>query len=83
VRPSGYLRRHDEAIRRIMDAVEMPDRMAENLAMFIRQNGASLSKKRREGEFKQLRDDEVTWIERIVNDAFEGLEEPAASKSSE
>ena len=51
--------------------------------MFIRQNGASLSKKRREGEFKQLRDDEVTLIERIVNDAFEGLEGPAASKSSE
>ena len=33
-----YLRRHDEAIRRIMDTVEMPDRVAENLVMFIRQN---------------------------------------------
>ena len=52
-REIDYLRRHDEAIRRIMDAVEMPDRLAENLVMFIRQNNGTLSKKRREGEFKQ------------------------------
>lgn len=31
-----YLRRHDQATRRIMDAVEMPDRLAENLVMFVR-----------------------------------------------
>ena len=29
-REIDYLRRHDEAIRRIMDTVEMPDRLAEN-----------------------------------------------------
>jgi hypothetical protein len=51
----------------------MPDRLAENLIMFIRQNGGSLSKRRREGEFSKLRDDEVALIERIVNDAFEGF----------
>jgi hypothetical protein len=67
-----YLRRHDEAIRRIMDAVEMPDRMAENLVMFIRRNKGTLSQKRREGEFSKLRDDEATLIEGIVRDAFEG-----------
>lgn len=67
-----YLRRHDEAIRRIMDAVEMPDRVAENLVMFIRGNNGVLSKKRREGEFKNLREGEVTLIEGIVNDAFAG-----------
>ncbi len=67
-----YLRRHDEAIRRIMDAVEMPDRVAENLVMFIRQNNGVLSKKRREGEFKNLREGEVTLIEGIVNDVFAG-----------
>ena len=68
-----YLRRHDEAIRRIMDAVEMPDRLAENLVMFIRQNNGTLPKKRRDAEFKKLRDDEVTLIEGIVNDAFAGF----------
>ena len=68
-----YLRRHDEALRRIMNAVEMPDRIAENLMTFIRQNRGTLSKKRREGEFKQLRDDEVVLIEGIVNEAFVGF----------
>lgn len=67
-----YLRRHDEAIRRIMDAVEMPDRLAENLVMFIRENNGTLSKRRREGEFQKLREDEVTLIEAIVHDVFEG-----------
>jgi hypothetical protein len=76
-REIDYLRRHDEAIRRIMDAVEMPDRVAENLMMFIRQNKGSLSKRRREDEFKQLRDEEVSLLEGIVRDAFEGFEEGA------
>jgi hypothetical protein len=65
-----YLRRHDEAIRRIMDAVEMPDRVADNLVVFIRQNNGRLPKKRREGEFRKLSDDEVTLIEGVVSDAF-------------
>jgi hypothetical protein len=72
-REIDYLRHHDEAIRRIMDAVEMPDRVAENLVMFIRQNNGILSKKRREGEFKKLRDEEVTLIEGVVNDEFAGF----------
>jgi len=51
----------------------MPDRVAENLVMFIRQNNGTLSKKRREGDFKNLRDDEVALIEGIVNDEFAGF----------
>jgi hypothetical protein len=73
-REIDYLHRHDEAIRRIMDAVEMPDRVAENLVMFIRQNKGNLSKKRREGEFKKLSDKEVSLLEAIVQDAFEGFD---------
>jgi hypothetical protein len=65
------------ALHRIMDTVEMPDRMAENLLMFIRQNKGALSKKRRLEEFSKLRDDEVASIERIVRDAFEGFAEGA------
>lgn len=68
-----YLRRRDEAMRRIMDAVEMPDRTAENLLIFIRQNKGSLSKRRRTEEFQKLRDDEVASLEAIVRDAFEGF----------
>jgi hypothetical protein len=72
-REIDYLRRHDDAIRRIMDVVEMPDRLAENLVLYIRQNNGVLSKRRREGEFNQLREDEVELIEGIVRDAFEGF----------
>jgi hypothetical protein len=74
-REIDYLRRHDEAIHRIMDAVEMPDRIAEDLVMFIRQNNGALSRNRREGEFNQLRDEEVRLVERIVGDAFDGFGE--------
>lgn len=76
-REIDYLRRHDEALRRIMDAVEMPDRLAENLVMFIRQNNGQLPTRRRKSEFQKLRDDEVTLIEQIVNDAFS--EEPRSN----
>jgi len=74
-REIDYLRRHDEALRRIMDTVEMPDRLAENLLMFIRQNGGTLPKRRRENEFKALDDKEVRQLEEIVRDAFEGFED--------
>ena len=54
--------------------VEMPDRMAENLIRFIRLNEGNLGRKRREGEFEKLTDDEVASIEAIVQEAFEGFE---------
>lgn len=82
-REIDYLRRHDEAIRRIMDAVEMPDRIAVNLVMFIRQNEGTLSKRRREGEFSKLRDHEIILIERIVGDAFEGFDEASVPAGRE
>jgi hypothetical protein len=58
-----------------MDTVEMPDRLAENLLMFIRQNGGTLPKRRREKEFKALGDTEVRQLEEIVQEAFDGFEE--------
>lgn len=66
------MKRHDEAMRRIMDTVEMPDRLAENLIMFIRQNEGKLAKKRRQDEFEKLTDEEVKMVEAIVREAFEG-----------
>lgn len=41
--------------------------------MQVCQNGGSLSKCRRTGEFQKLRDDEVRQIEAIVVEAFENL----------
>jgi Fic family protein len=77
-----YLRRHDEARRKIMETVEMPDRLADDLLLFIRQNKGTLSKKRREREFKALKDEEVAQIEEVVRDAFDGFEGDAAESSS-
>jgi hypothetical protein len=68
-----YLRRNDEALRRIMNMVEMPDRIAENLVRLMRLNEGKLGRARREGEFEKLTDDEVTSIEAIVREVFEGF----------
>jgi hypothetical protein len=56
-----------------MELVEMPDQMAEDLLMFIRKNNGKLGKKRRDGPFAKLTDEEVVAIEAIVREAFEGF----------
>ena len=70
--PEGIdqLRRHDEAKRRIMEMVEMPDRLAQDLIMFIRQNDGKLPKRHRKKEFAPLTDEEATQIEAICEDVF-------------
>jgi hypothetical protein len=70
-REIDYLKRHDAAMSGIMNAIEMPDRLAESLIMFIRQNDGTLAKRRREKEFAKLTNDEVKMIEAIVTEAFE------------
>jgi hypothetical protein len=74
-REIDFLRRNDEAMRRVMNTVEMPDRIAENLIRYIRLNENRLGRKRREGEFAQLTDAEVASIEAIVQEAFEDFTE--------
>lgn len=71
-REIDYLHRHDEAIRAIMEIVEMPDQVAEDLLMFIRQNEGALPNRRRQREFQALTDQEVQAIENAVCEAFEG-----------
>ncbi|MBM3503343.1 MAG: cell filamentation protein Fic [Alphaproteobacteria bacterium] len=65
-----YLRRHDEAQRRIMETIEMPDRLAQDIIMFMRQNGGSIPKARREKELASLTDDEARRIEAVYRDVF-------------
>lgn len=74
-REIDFLRRNDQAMRRVMNTVEMPDRIAQNLIRYIRLNGNRLGKKRRDGEFEKLTNDEVTSIEAIVREAFDGFTE--------
>ncbi|MGD0911907.1 MAG: hypothetical protein ABR928_08420 [Terracidiphilus sp.] len=71
VRP---IRCNYETLRRIMNIVEMPDRMAKNLIRGIHLNEGKLGRNRREGGFEKLTDDEVTSIEVIVREAFYGFE---------
>ncbi|WHP69593.1 Fic family protein [Phaeobacter inhibens] len=74
-REIDYLKRHDDAMRNIMNAVEMPDRIAESLIMFIRQNGGELSRKRRSRDpLDKLTDQEIDLIEGIVAEAFGGTQ---------
>jgi hypothetical protein len=68
-----YSKRFTRGVGADSEAVEMPDRVAENLVLYIRQNNGTLSQKRRQGEFHVLHDDEVKLIEGIVNDVFEGF----------
>ncbi len=72
-READYLKRFDAALAAVINRVEMPDRLAQNLIMFIRQNEGELSKRRRDREFKALTDDEVTDLEALINEAFHGL----------
>jgi hypothetical protein len=57
-----------------MEAIEMPDRLAEDFIMFVRQNQWELPKRRRNKEFEALTDTEVSMLENIVRDAFGGFE---------
>jgi hypothetical protein len=73
-REIDFLRRHDEALRRIMDTVDMPDRLAKDLIMFVQQNHGVLPKRRRSHEFSKLTDDEVATLEAVIREAFEHFE---------
>jgi len=74
-REIDYLRRHDEAMSRIMEMIEMPNQLAQNLVLFIRQNNGTLSKRKREKDFSALLDEEVHGLEIIIQDAFEGFDD--------
>jgi hypothetical protein len=65
-----YLKCNDEALSNIMNMIEMPDRLAQDLVMHIRQNNGKLSKKRRAGIFEKLTDEEVSQAEEITKNAF-------------
>lgn len=74
-REIAYLIAHDDAETNIMEYVEMPNRLAQNLIIFVRQNNGSLPKKRRTNEFTALTDEEVIVIEKVIKDAYEDYDE--------
>ena len=62
-------------MRQIMDTIELPDILARDFIAFVRQNGGKLSKRRRSNEFTKLLDEEITTLEKVVNDTFYGFED--------
>lgn len=73
-REIDYLTRRDEAVRDIMNMVEMPDLMAEQFVLFVYKNAGTLPNKRRKKEFAALEEEELSALEEIVRDAFEGFD---------
>ena len=66
-----FLQRQDEAQSHIMEIVDMPDRLAQDLLMFMRQNKGKIPNRRRKREFAALTDEEVEQIEEIYTEVFE------------
>lgn len=65
-----FLQKFDRARSAIAEIVDMPDRKRESLLMRLHKNNGHLSRRRREGEFAELSDQEVADIEKSYLDAF-------------
>jgi hypothetical protein len=62
----------NRARQAIGEVVDMPDRKRESLLMRLYKNGGQLARKRREGEFAELTDEEISDIEEAYRSAFAG-----------
>ena len=67
----NYIYKYDEFKRFIDDQFEMPDKLVSMLVRFLEQNGGTLSKRARNKEFPELKDDEVKNIESAFQEIFE------------
>lgn len=81
-REIDYLMRRDEAVRNVMNLVEMPNLMAEQFVLFVHRNGGKLPNKRRKKEFAALKESELLELEEIVRDSFEGFEDTIGKESA-
>lgn len=61
----AWLQAYDQFVAGIQQTVDMPTGTVDLLHRFLRQNNGTLSERARDNEFKALRDDEVTSIERL------------------
>jgi hypothetical protein len=72
---------YDEIRRGIRDIVELPDRIADLFVRLVRQNGGTLSKKKRAlPEFAALTSDEIAAMEAVMRD---GIGRPTSSEKGE
>ena len=73
-----FLKRRDEAVKSVMEIVEMPDNLADRFVLYTQKNTGKLPKKRRE-EFHKLTEEEIEQLEEAVQEAFEGFDASASS----
>ncbi len=66
----NYLQQYDEMKGYLDDKYQMPDRLVALLLGFLRQNEGKLSNRARQGEFKNLTEDEVWDIEKVYGEIF-------------
>ncbi len=69
-REVDYLRRYDQAHRRIEAFVELPDATFDLMMGFLRQNDGHFSQRARTREFAALTNEEASAIEAIFQDLF-------------
>ena len=65
-----FLRSCDEFRGRIAEIVDMPERTLDLLFRFLHQNGGTLSKRAREGEFRELNAREIERVQAAYEEAF-------------
>lgn len=65
-----YLRQFDDFKRFLDDEYEMPDKMIALLVRFLEQNDGTLSKRAKEKEFTDLKDEEIQNIESKFKEIF-------------
>ena len=65
-----FLQKYDRARSAIAEIVDMPDQKREKLLMRLYKNGGKLARKRREGEFSELKSREIEDIESAFREAF-------------
>jgi hypothetical protein len=78
-----YLTVYDQIRARIRDIVDLPDRHADLFIALVRQNGGTLSKKKRKlPEFEVLTDSEIAEMENAIRDAL-GSDEASSTPDEE
>lgn len=77
-----YLRRYDQARKRVEAFIEMPDATFDLMMGFLRQNNGQFSRRARTKEFEKLTDEEASSIEGIYQDLMLPLDAAAPSKSA-
>ena len=71
-----YLRRYDQAKRRVNAFLDLPDATFDLMLGFLRQNDGRFSRRARTQEFARLTDEEAAAIEGIYQDALLELDRP-------